>query len=95
MYAVTYRAKPYQFALLIKKSIDDVILIGTQQSACEATTIIPVLKYSFLPYLCFICRNSIDTFQEMCILHKYINLIKIAFACLLALGSDKLPVGLK
>ena len=35
MCAVTNRAKSYQLALLIKKSLDDVM--GTQQSACEAT----------------------------------------------------------
>ena len=33
MCAVTHRAMPYQFALLIKKNLDDVI--GTQQSARE------------------------------------------------------------
>ena len=35
MCAVTHRAKPYQLALLIKKSLYEVI--ATQQSACEAT----------------------------------------------------------
>ena len=35
MCVVTNRAKPYQLALLIKKSLDDVT--DTQQSACEAT----------------------------------------------------------
>ena len=34
MRAVTHRAKPYQLALT-KKSLDEII--GTQQSACEAT----------------------------------------------------------
>ena len=38
--AVTHRAKPYQLAVLIKKSLDDIM--GTQQSACEAT-----LQYQF------------------------------------------------
>ena len=38
--AVTHRAKPYQLALVIKKSLDDVI--GIQQSVCEAT-----LQYPF------------------------------------------------
>ena len=35
MGAVTQRAKPYQLALLIKKSLDDII--GPKQRACEAT----------------------------------------------------------
>ena len=35
MYEVIHRAKPYQFACLIKMSLDDVI--GTHQRACEAT----------------------------------------------------------
>ena len=35
MCAVTHRAKPYQLALVIKKSLDEVI--GPQHSACEAT----------------------------------------------------------
>ena len=61
MCAVTHRAKPYQLTLLINKSLGDVI--GIQQSACEATSIkifkvkLPVLKYSFLLYLCFVCRK--------------------------------------
>ena len=40
MCAVTHGAKPYQLALLIKKSLDDVM--GTRQGACEAT-----LKYQY------------------------------------------------
>ena len=68
MCAVTHRAKPYQLALLIKKSLDDVT--GTQQSTCEAT-----LQYQYqnihssLMYALF-AESSIDTFKEMCILHN-------------------------
>ena len=48
MCALTHRAKPYQLALLIKKSLDD--LIVTRHSACEATlnnTNIKILIYLF------------------------------------------------
>ena len=68
MCAVTHRAKPYQLALLIKKSLDNTI--GTQQSACEA-----ILQYQYknidfsLIYALFE-ESSIDTFKEMCILHN-------------------------
>ena len=55
MCAVTHRAKPYQLALLIKKSLDD--FIGTQQSACEATLHYQYKNYSLLPYLCSIFRK--------------------------------------
>ena len=64
MCAVTHRAKPYQLALLIKKSLDDII--GTQQRACKAA-----LQYQYqnihfsLNYALFV-ESSIDTFQEMC-----------------------------
>ena len=55
MCAVTHRAKSYQLALLIKKSLDDVM--GTQQSACEAILQYQYQNINFLPYLCFICRK--------------------------------------
>ena len=65
MCSVTHRAKPYQLSLLIIKSLDDII--GTQQSACEAT-----LQYQFqnlhfsLIYALF-AESSINTFKEKCI----------------------------
>ena len=67
MCAVTHRAKPYQLALLINKSLDDII--GTQQSVCEAT-----IQYQYqnikssLIYALFV-ESSIDRFKDMCILH--------------------------
>ena len=71
--------KPYKLALLIQKSLDDII--GTQQSACEATLHYHYrnINYSLI-YASFV-EGSIDTFKEMCILHNI--QIKIAFACLL------------
>ena len=48
MCAVTHRAKPYQLALLINKSLDDVT--------------IPILRYSFLQYIyALFAESSIDT----------------------------------
>ena len=67
MCAVTNRAKPYQPALLIKKSQDDVI--GTQQRPVKHSTI-PVLKYDFSLIYAIIAENFIDMFREMCILHN-------------------------
>ena len=46
--------KPHQLSLLIKKSQD--ITIGTQESDYEAT-LVPVLQYSFLTYLCCSCTK--------------------------------------
>ena len=63
MCAITHRAKPYQFALHIKKSLDDVI--GTQQSVYEAT-----LQYQYLNihtsiiYALF-AESSIDTLSPL------------------------------
>ena len=68
MCVATHRAKPYQLALLIRKILHDVI--GTQQSAGEAT-----LQYQYqnihfsLTYALF-AESSIETLKEMCILHN-------------------------
>ena len=51
---VTHRAKPYQLALLIKKSLDDVI--GTQQSVCEAT-----LQYEYYNIHFYLCTKLLTT----------------------------------
>ena len=70
--AVTHRAKPYQLALLIKKSLDE--SIGTQQSAREVTlqnlyqSIHSFLIYAFFP------ESSIDTLMKMCILYDLLKL---------------------
>ena len=64
MCAVTHRANPYQLALLIKKSFDDVI--GTQKN--QST--IPVLRYCFSLIYALFAESSIDTFKEMYILHN-------------------------
>ena len=61
MCPVIHSAKPYQLALLIKQSLDDII--DTQQSACEAT-----LQYQYqninVSLICaFIAESSIDTFK--------------------------------
>ena len=60
MCAVTHRAKPYQLALLIKKSLADVI--GTQQRACEAT-----LQYNFINI--FISPLSMLYLQKVLLIH--------------------------
>ena len=59
MCAVTHRAQPYQLALLIKKSLADII--GTQQSAYEATV---QYQYSFIHFsliYAISAESSIDT----------------------------------
>ena len=59
MCAVTHRAKPYQLAILIKKSLDDVI--DTEQSACEAT-----LQYQ---YSNIYFSLSIVSLQKVLLIH--------------------------
>ena len=69
MCVVTHRAKLYQLALHIKKSLHDVI--GTQQSACEATLQLNTsIKFKFSLIYALFAERSIDTFKEMCILHN-------------------------
>ena len=68
MCAVTHRAKPYQLALLIKKSLDDVI--GTEPSACEATLQYQYQNIYFSLIYALFAESSIDTFKEICILHN-------------------------
>ena len=68
MCAVTHRAKLFQFALLIKKSLDDTI--GTEQSACEATLQYQYLNIHFYLVYAIFAESSIDTCKEMCILHN-------------------------
>ena len=65
--AVTHRAKPYQLALFIKKSLDDVI--GTKQSACEATVQYQYQNIHFSLIYGLFGERSIDPFKEMYILH--------------------------
>ena len=65
MCAVTQRAKPYQPALLIKKSLDDDI--GTQRSACEATLQYQYYNIHFSVIYALFAESSSDTFKEMCI----------------------------
>ena len=72
--AVTHRAKPYQLALLIKKSLDDVI--GTLPSACEAILQYKYLTIHFSLIYALFEESSVDTSPEMCILHY--TYIKIA-----------------
>ena len=60
MCAVTHRAKPYQLALLIKESLDDVI--GTQQSACNATLQYQYYNMHFSFIYALFAESSIDTF---------------------------------
>ena len=79
MFAVNYRAKPHQLALLIQKSLDDII--GTQLSACDATLQYQNYNIRFSLIYALFAECSIGTIKEICILH-YIS-IKIAFACLL------------
>ena len=67
MCAVTHRAKPYQLPLLIKKSLDDVI--GTKQSACEATVQYQYQIIHFSLIYNLFGERSINPFKEMCILH--------------------------
>ena len=67
MCAVTHRAEPYQLALHIKKSLDDVI--GTQHSTCEATLQYQYQNIHFSLIYALFAESSIDTFKEMCILH--------------------------
>ena len=68
MCAVTHRAKPYQLALLIKKSLDDII--GSHQNACEATVQYQYQNIHFSFTYALFAESSIDTFKEMCILHQ-------------------------
>ena len=63
-----YRTKLYQLALLIKKSLDDVI--GTQQGACEANDQYQYKNIHFSLLYALFANSSIDTFKEMCILHN-------------------------
>ena len=51
---------------LSKKSLDDVI--GTQQSACEATLQYQYYNINFALIYVLFAESSIDTFKEMCIL---------------------------
>ena len=67
MCAVTDRAKPYQLALLIQKSTDDVI--GTEQSACEAIQY-QYQNINFSLICAFFAEISVHTFKEMCILRN-------------------------
>ena len=60
MCAVTHTPKPYQLAHLIKKSLDDII--GTQQSACDAT-----LQYQFLKI--FISPLSMLYLHKVLLIH--------------------------
>ena len=53
---------------LDKKSLEDVI--GTQQSACEATVQYQYKKYHFSLMYALFAESSIDTFKEMGILHN-------------------------
>ena len=68
MCAVTHRAKPYQLALLIKKSLDDVT--GTQYSACDAILQYQYQNINFSFIYALFTESSIETFKEMCILHN-------------------------
>ena len=82
MCAVTHKAKPYQLALLM--SLVDVIAIGTQQSACEATLQHQYkdIHFSLIYYSYALFGESlIDTFKEKCSLHKsfYVYLSKLPF----------------
>ena len=70
MYTVTLRAKPYQLALLIKKSLRDTI--GTQQSAREATLQYQYQNIHFSLIYGLFARSYIGAFKEMCIL-QYMN----------------------
>ena len=63
MCAVTHRAKPYQLALLIKKSLDDVI--GSHQNACEATVQYQCQNIHFSFTYALFAESSIDTFKKM------------------------------
>ena len=58
MCAVTHRAKAYLLALLIKKSTDDVI--GTKQSACEATLQYQYSNINFSPIYALSAESSIN-----------------------------------
>ena len=60
MCEVTRRAKPCQLALLIKKSLDDVI--GTQQWACESTVQYQYSNINFSLIYALFAENSSDTF---------------------------------
>ena len=60
MCAVTHRAKPYQLAFLIKKSLYDVI--GNQQSACEATLQYQYQNIYFSIVYALLAESFIDTF---------------------------------
>ena len=62
MCAVTHRAKPYQLALLIKKSLDDVI--GTQQSVCEDTLQYQYYKMYFSLIHALFAESSIDILKK-------------------------------
>ena len=55
MCAVTHRAKPYQLAFLITKSLDD--LIVNQHSACEATLNDTNIKIFISLFSMHICRK--------------------------------------
>ena len=68
MCAVTHRAKPYQAALLVTKSLDDII--GTRQSACKATLQYQYSNIHFSLIYDSFAESSIHTFREMCILHN-------------------------
>ena len=68
MCAVTHRAKPYRLALLVKKSLDDVI--GTQQWACEATVQYQYNNINFSLIHGIIAESSFATFKEMSMLHN-------------------------
>ena len=68
MSAVTHKAKPYQLALLIQKSLDE--YIGIQQSACEAALQYQCWNSHFSLIYVLFAESSIDTFTIMCILHN-------------------------
>ena len=74
-----HRAKPYQLALVIKKSLDDII--GTKQSTSEATLQYQYQNIHFSLINALFAESFIDTFKKICILHDI--KIKITFSCLL------------
>ena len=65
-----------QLALLIKKILDDII--GTQQSACEATLQYQYQHIHFSLMYALFAECSIDTIKAMCILQSSPNIYKEA-----------------
>ena len=75
MCTVTHRAKPYQLAILIITSLDDIIGTHQRHSAecLQSHCIMGQYQYQNINYSLIYAlfgESSIDTFKEICILHN-------------------------